>query len=284
LKTYIAVIRSFLEYKDIDISNAKFKRKVKMPKTYADSEEPLSLVDIRLLLEYNSNHRLRTYILLLVSSGMRTMEACSLRLQDVDFTTNPTRIIIRREYSKTKRIRTIYCSDESSKHLRKLIQLRPSKQSQDLIFALEDGKKPESLYTRLLEQFQKLEGIADKNQTKEGSHRRKVTLHSFRRTAYSIISENTSSDFANWFLGHHHSSYWTHKESERRNIYRTKCMPFLTVYQETRDNTIEAALKEKEQEIKLLRQRDALNTDAIATLSDRLEQVVKEIEVLKQKK
>jgi hypothetical protein len=40
---------------------------------------------------------------------------------------------------------------------------------------------------------------------------------------------------------------------------------------------------EKEQEIKLLRQRDAMNTDAISTLSDRLEQVFKEIEVLKQK-
>ncbi|MGH9976579.1 MAG: hypothetical protein ACRD8Z_12200, partial [Nitrososphaeraceae archaeon] len=41
---------------------------------------------------------------------------------------------------------------------------------------------------------------------------------------------------------------------------------------------------EKEQEIKLLRQRDAMNTDAITTLSDRLEQVFKEIEVLKERK
>ncbi len=257
LKTYIAEVRSYLEYKDIDISNAKFKRKIKMPKAYADSEEPLSLTDIRLLLEYNSNRRLHAYILLLVSSGMRAMEACSLRLQDVDLTTNPARITIRKDYSKTKRIRTIYCTAESSKHLRKLIQSRPSKQPQDLIFALEDGKKPESIYTRLLEQFQKLEEIADKNQRKEGSHRRKITLHSFRRTAYSIISENTSSDFANWFLGYHHSSYWTHKESERQEIYRTKCMPFLTVYQETRDSSIEAALREKDQTIKLLTNRIA---------------------------
>ena len=228
-----------------------------MPKTYADSEEPLSLTDIRLLLEYNSNHRLSTYILLLVSSGMRAMESCSLRLQDVDFTTNPTRITIRKEYSKTKRIRTIYCSDESSKHLRKLIQLRPSKQPQDLIFALEDGKKPESIYTRLLEQFQKLQHIADKNQRKEGSHSRRITLHSFRRTAYSIISENTSSDFANWFLGHHHSSYWTHKETERRNIYLTKCMPFLTIYQDTRVSTMKTHYERRKQTIKLLTNRIA---------------------------
>jgi hypothetical protein len=40
---------------------------------------------------------------------------------------------------------------------------------------------------------------------------------------------------------------------------------------------------EKEQEIKLLRQRDAMNVDAITTLSDRLAQVIEEIEILKKK-
>ncbi|MPZ08573.1 MAG: tyrosine-type recombinase/integrase, partial [Nitrososphaeraceae archaeon] len=103
-----------MEYNDIDISNSKFKRKVKMPKAYPDQEEPLSLTDIRELLEYNSNHRLRAFLILLLSSGMRAMEACSLRLQDVDFSSSPTKITIRREYSKTRRIRTIYCSDEAT--------------------------------------------------------------------------------------------------------------------------------------------------------------------------
>jgi site-specific recombinase XerD len=46
LKSYIAITRSYLEYNDIDISNSKFKRKVKIPKVYADQEEPLSLSDI----------------------------------------------------------------------------------------------------------------------------------------------------------------------------------------------------------------------------------------------
>lgn len=255
LKIYIAVVRSFLEYNDIDISNSKFKRKVKMPRIYPDQEEPLSLSDIRELLEYNSNHRLRTYILLLASSGMRAMEVCSLRLQDVDFSVSPTRITIRREKTKTKKGRVIYCSDEATKHLQKLIEMHPSKGPEDLIFTLEDGKKPESIYTRILEQFQKLQYIAEKDARKEDSKRRKFTLHSFRRTAFSIINEQTNSEYANYFLGHHHSVYWTHKEQERREIYRTKCMPFLTIYQETRDDTIETALKEKNSEIQLLRRQ-----------------------------
>jgi hypothetical protein len=155
----------------------------------------------------------------------------------------------------------------------------------DFIFAGKPHtKRPMSIYRTILEEFQKVQHIAEMDQRKENSKRRKYTLHSFRRTSFSIINEQTNSEFAHYFLGHSGSPYWTRKESERRNIYRTKCMPFLTVYQETRNNTIEAALKEKEQEIQLLRQRDTLNTDAILTLSDRLEQIAKEIEVLKQKK
>ena len=257
LKTHVSIVRSYLEFYDIDIVPSKFRRRVKVPKYFPDQEEPLTIPDIRELLEYNSNHRLRTYILLLVSSGMRAMEACSLRLQDVDFSVSPTRIIIGKEKTKTKRSRTIYCSDEATKHLRKLIEIHPSRKPQDLIFALEDGKIPRSIYTRLLEQFQKLQHITEKDARKENSIRRKFTLHSFRRTCFSIINENTNSEFANYFLGHHHSVYWTHKELELRNIFRTKCMPFLTIYQGTRDNTIEAALREKDITIKLLTNRIA---------------------------
>jgi len=46
---------------------------------------------------------------------------------------------------------------------------------------------------------------------------------------------------------------------------------------------IKGKLSEKEKEIQLLTQRDSMNTDAIATLSDQLTKVMQEIEVLKKK-
>jgi len=258
IKVYVSVVRSYLGFQDIDIVPSKFRRRVKVPRYYPDQEEPLTLSDIRTLLEYNSNHRLRTYVLLLFSTGLRAVEAASLRLQDVDFTVSPTRITIGRQNSKTKRGRIIYCSDEATTHLHKLIQMHPYKKPTDFVFAMKPHtKSPMSIYRTILEEFQRLQHITEKDARKENSKRRKITLHSFRRTCFSIINEQTNSEFAHYILGHSNSPYWTHKETERRNIYHTKCMPFLTIYQETRDNTIENALREKDITIKLLTNRIA---------------------------
>jgi hypothetical protein len=49
---------------------------------------------------------------------------------------------------------------------------------------------------------------------------------------------------------------------------------------ETTGKNIEAKLLEEEREIHL-RQRDSMNTDAIANLSDQLTKVMQEIEILK---
>jgi hypothetical protein len=140
--------------------------------------------------------------------------------------------------------------------LKKLIEGHVTKKQEDLIFAMRsETRTPRAIYHKLLARFERLQHTAGKDQRKENSKRRKITLHSFRRTCFSVINEQTNSEYANWFLGHNHSVYWTHKEQERREIYRTKCMPFLTIYQETRDDSIETALKEKNSEIQLLRRQ-----------------------------
>ena len=77
------------------------------------------------------------------------------------------------------------------------------------------------------------------------------------------------------------------KPEVRASAYTENAMKHLTFLDystlEATGKNIEAKLSEKDQEIKLLRQRDAMNTDAISTLSNQLEQVFKEIEILKQK-
>ena len=86
-------------------------------------------------------------------------------------------------------------------------------------------------------------------------------------------------------MGHNKSPYYTKKEPERREIYASKCTKCLTFLDyttlEATGKNIEAKLSEKEREVQLLRQRDSMNTDTIANLSDQLAKVMQEIEILK---
>jgi hypothetical protein len=47
IKLYVASIRSYFAYNDVDVIPSKFKQKVKMPKSYREDEEPLDVNDIR---------------------------------------------------------------------------------------------------------------------------------------------------------------------------------------------------------------------------------------------
>ncbi|MGH9985924.1 MAG: tyrosine-type recombinase/integrase, partial [Nitrososphaeraceae archaeon] len=118
IKLYVGGLRSFLAYHDIDVVPSKFKRKVKLPKAYREDEVALDVQDIRNILLVCNNRRLKTYILVLASGGFRAVEALAIRLKDIDFTSSPTRIHVRKEFSKTRVSRDVYISDEATKYLK----------------------------------------------------------------------------------------------------------------------------------------------------------------------
>lgn len=135
-------------------------------------------------------------------------------------------------------------------------------------------------------EFNKVLQAAKLDERKEGMKKRKITLHSLRRFVKSVIGNQVGQDYSEWFLGHNKSPYYTIKESERREIFATKCMKYLTFLDystllEATGKNIEAKLSEKEKEMQLLRQRDSMNTDAIATLSDQVMKLRVEVQELK---
>jgi integrase len=121
IKAHLIGIKSYLAYHDIDIIPSKFKRKVKLPKVAKEDEEPLDVKDIRKILLACNNRRLKAYLLVLASGGVRATEGLAIRLKDIDFSLNPTKIHIRKEYAKTKVARDIYISDESTNYLKQWI-------------------------------------------------------------------------------------------------------------------------------------------------------------------
>jgi integrase len=303
---YVVAMKSYFAYHDIDIIPAKFKRRVKIPKSYRQDEDPLDASDIRKILLAASNRRLKLYLEVLASGGMRATEGLAIRICDIDFSTSPTKIHIRKEFAKTRVARDIYISDEATQYLKQWIAWKYRdrtdsnkkrhrvRNDSDLVFAVYEIKRkasPYILYKRIIKEFQKTLATIGMDRRKEGSgayRRRKITIHSFRRFVKTVISDQTNQDYSEWFLGHSKSPYWTKKESERREIYATKCMKYLTFLDyttlEARGKSIEANLQEKEREIEELRHNDKVKEDALATLSDQVMKLMVEVQELKKQK
>jgi integrase len=114
IKQYVNYVKSYLQYHNIDIVPQKFKRRVMLPKVPQEDAQPIDENDIRTILNQCHNRRLKTYLLVLASGGLRSIEACAIRVCDVNFNSSPVQVHIRAEYTKTKRSRDIFISDEAA--------------------------------------------------------------------------------------------------------------------------------------------------------------------------
>jgi integrase len=289
---YIYVVRSYLQYHDIDINPSKFRRRVRLPKVPREDERPIDATEIRNILLACNNRRLKAYILVLASGGMRAIEGLAIRYRDIDFTVTPSKVHLRKEFTKTRAARDIYISDEATRYLKQWIDwkyreeriLKTGKRTttiplpDDLVFSPFLGSNPASMYQKLIHEFHKLLEVVGLNARKENSLRGVVTFHSFRRFVKSIISDSVNQDYSEWFLGHRKSPYYVKKEHELRGIYRSRCMHHLTFLDydaalESGGRTAEMKLQEKQREIEQLRELDSISRDAIRELSERLMQL-----------
>jgi len=116
----LAIVKSYLEFHDVDIVTSRFKKKVTLPKVHREDEQPIDAADIRRILLKCVNRRLKAYLLIL-GGGMRATEALAIRIKDIDFSLSPTKVHIRKEYARTRVARDIYISDEAAQYLREWI-------------------------------------------------------------------------------------------------------------------------------------------------------------------
>jgi len=170
LNLYLAALRSYFAFYDIDVIPSKFRRKVKVPKLYREDEEPIDATDIRKVLLNCNNRRLKAYLLVLASGAMRAAEGASIRLKDIDFSVRPTKVHIRKEYTKTKVSRDVYITDEATSFLKQWIDWKyrdktkekekgttKSAKLEDLVFStysiINKGPNPYNLYITLFKEF-----------------------------------------------------------------------------------------------------------------------------------
>jgi integrase len=311
LKSRIITAKNFLEYYDVDISPRKFKLKVKIPKAVRKSREALSKEDVIDILNACSEIRLKTYVMLLASTGFRAVEALSIRIKDLDLESIPAKIFVRGEYTKTKIDRYVFLTQEVVSQLKKWLEYKyrtrricykdihtgktitehrtPERKDNDLVFAVyQEHPNPKILYYDLAISFGNTLDRMGKGLREEGSNnrRRQITLHSFRRFVKTTISDLGFSDFSEWFIGHSGSTYWTKKDSEKGEIFH-KVEPYLTflniVQLERQGADIQSKVGELEELNESLRNRDKMKDDAIAQLSDQLMALTTRMQELERK-
>ena len=299
LKQRVVTVKNFFEYCDVDISPRRFKLKVKLPKAVRKNKEALSKEDIIEILNVCDNIRLRTYVMLLAATGMRAVEALSIRIKDLDFDSSPAKVFVRGEYTKTRADRIVFLTAEVTEQLKSWLDYKyrtrrvchkdeqkgkiitehrtPDKKDTDLVFAVYQNKKmpnPTYIYQELVRSFAKTLDLMGKGSREDGNERRRqITLHSFRRFVKTTISDLGYSDFSEWFIGHSGSTYWRKKDSEKAEIFR-KVEPYLTflnIHQLERQGAdIQTKVEELEDLNQSLREHDKIKDDAIAQLSDQL--------------
>ena len=303
IKQRVVTVKNFFECNDIDISPKKFKLKVKLPRIIRKNKEALSKEDVTDILNACSDIRLKTYVMLLSSTGMRAQEAVSLHIKDFDLGSIPAKVSLRGEYTKTGVDRTIFLTNEFAQQLKLWLDYKyrtrrvtyhnqenttskhktiteyrtPKRDDKDLVFAVYQNKgipKPISLYQDLVRSFQKTLDRMGKGAREDGNERRRqITLHSFRRFVKTSISDLGYADYSEYFIGHSGSTYWRKKDSEKAEIFR-KIEPYLTflnIHQLERQGAdIQSKVEELEDLNQSLRQRDKVKDDAIAQLSDQL--------------
>jgi integrase len=200
--------------------------------------------------------------------GMRAIEGLAIRYRDIDFNVSPTRVHIRKEFTKTKVARDIYISDEAKTYLKQWLEwkyreeriVKKGKRTtttpmpDDLVFSPFLGSNPASMYQKLIHEFHKLLEVVGLNTRKENSLRSMITFHSFRRFVKSVISDSVNQDYSEWFLGHRKSPYYVKKEHELREIYKIRCLPSLSFFDydaalESGGRAAEMKLQEKQREI-----------------------------------
>lgn len=209
LKQWVVTTKNFLEYHDVEISPRKFKLKVKLPKAVRKDKIALCKEDIIGILNACNNIRLKTYAMLLAATGMRAVEALSIRIKDIDFESNPVKLFIHGENTKTKVDRSVYLTNEVVKQLSSWLDYKyrtrrvcyttnindskekrttteyrtPTKNHNDLVFTVHQNLQHiENIYTDLCAGFDKtLDRIGMDTREESTSHSSAATMSRYQK-------------------------------------------------------------------------------------------------------
>ena len=223
---YVCAAKRFLLYQDVSIEENRYRSKVVVPRAMKIEDQPLSVETIRRLLSHGKpNRRMAALILTLASSGIRLAEALNLKVGDLDLASTPAKIHVRAEYSKTKRERWAFASDEAREALARIVAGAPPAR---LVFAWwGDTWQREKMAFRTFVAVRERAGLDEKFDYRNSF--RKVHFHLFRKFFLTKASDVIGEHAAHALCGHgfYMDTYYRKSEEEREADY-LRLMPHLT--------------------------------------------------------
>lgn len=321
IKNRIINTKNFLEYFGIPINSHTFKLRVRLPRVFDQYKEALTRDNIIKILNACPSIKLKTYLICLAVTGARAAEICSVRLKDIDF--ENSKIRLRAEHTKTKENRYCFITSECKDFLQKWIEYKyrrrrlyldnvgnrwviPNRRGEDLVFSTSftyDGatlaaaqrQRKEgmdeidivgNLYTTMVIEFNKVITQLDIGYEDNNKKRHVFTLHSCRRYVRTLLSDLGYHDFGEWILGHRASTYWRKSDKEKYALFKRLEPHLILLDQSTlqrQGSDLQTKLETMERENQRLRQKDSMVSDSVTLLSDKVSQLMQEIEALKNK-
>ena len=251
LKVYFSLLKSYLHYRGIKISDKDIHANVTLPKIIKEEKYPLSMDQIHDILKI-ANYSKKSLYLALLSSGMRIGEAVQIRKKDTSFSQGRMIIKIPARITKTKTGRTVYLSKEATNTI---TQKRNKIKDDELLWgtntnyltAVQADVKTFSKYIDKL-------GFGEKYD----SGTRKITLHSFRAFFFTRAARTHDENYAHMMTGHggYLMEYDRLEEEQKLEMY-LDLESELLVYDQTKNKL--KIKKLQEANLKLSEQSEEIN-------------------------
>ena len=246
IKSALSCVKGYLTSMGIEVYSEKCKQLIKLPKIRKVKKEPLTK-EILIKLLHVLPVKLRTAVLIAVSSGMRIGEIAEMTIEDIEFNSDPVSINIRAETTKTREERDTFISKEASEALRdyltRFFGWREDKQNKNLLgrkifgrtskttnkmeFSLSEQKRNAGLLQTTL--YRSIENIPELFKfNKEG--RKIIHFHAFRDFFYTQVSTISGSNFAHALMGHgeYLDTYYVLASKQKISLYK-KAEPYITI-------------------------------------------------------
>jgi hypothetical protein len=150
----------------------------------------------------------------------------------------------RGEFTKTKQVRYVYLTSEMTQQLKIWLDYRyryhrscyvdtengnykseyitPVRKPNDLVFAIYGKPLNPGLrimYVHIAMSYTKMLDRIGRGDRENNNKRRKITLHSFRKSTISDLGYGDYGDYSEWFIGHSGSTYYRKTEKEKAEIF-----------------------------------------------------------------